>query len=389
MTLRRPRSGRAALGVPRPGGGEGRTTCGLPAPLRGGRRERARASIGGPRPPAHRCPTAERLPGFSSLPDGTGQRALLLAQPVRGGVEVVEALVSDELGLLSLSRVEMGRSAWRKLGPESGDGAAAPAPGRRGARVAGRGGALQPRHPARRFLPDADVALRHLGIEAAAEELPPLPSPEEGDATLAVESGALHREPEFAAWLPPEAGAEAARTSRGRGAHEPAGAEPGAAGRGAPGADPQPGRGVLRCCPPTTLCAPAVDGGARARATRRSGCRARRARDGAPDVSRGFGPLPSLRRTSLRQGAGADVASSRRACPGAATSGDARGRSGSSTRPRRPSRRAAEPGWPHPPVTSRPSGRVPSRPGREAAGPGSRSPRPARGGSRGTAARAA
>lgn len=153
-----------------------------------------------PTPP---IPAQEVLPGFASLPDGTGQRALLLARPVRGGLEVVEALVSDELGLLSLSRAEMGRSAWRKLArrPEMErllplsyeDGRALLAEAVRCN--------LATRTP---IPPDGDVALRHLGVEAAAEELPPLPPPEDGDAALTVESGALHREPELAAWLPPE-----------------------------------------------------------------------------------------------------------------------------------------------------------------------------------------
>ena len=163
--------------------------------------ERARASEA----PAPIAPDAapESLPGFASLPDGTGQRALLLAQPVRSGVEVVEALVSDELGLLSLSRAEMARGAWRKLvrSPEMErllplsfqDGRTLLADAVRSN--------LATRTP---FPPDSDVALRHLGIEAATEELPPLPAPEDGDAALAVESGALHREPELAGWLPPE-----------------------------------------------------------------------------------------------------------------------------------------------------------------------------------------
>ena len=145
----------------------------------------------------------ESLPGFASLPDGTGQRALILAQPLRGGVEVVEVLVSDEVGLLSLSRAEMGRGAWRKLGrspemdrllplsPEEGRALLSEAVRRN----------LETRTP---FPSGADVALRHLGIEAATSELPPLPTPEDGDGALAVESGALHREPELAAWLPPE-----------------------------------------------------------------------------------------------------------------------------------------------------------------------------------------
>ena len=146
---------------------------------------------------------AESAPGFASLPDGTGQRALLLAQPVRGGVEVVEALVSDELGLLSLSRAEMARGAWRKLARSPEMERLLPLPFAEGRALLAEAirSNLATRTP---FPPDSDVALRHLGVEAATEELAPLPPPEDGDAALAVESGALHREPEVAAWLPPE-----------------------------------------------------------------------------------------------------------------------------------------------------------------------------------------
>jgi hypothetical protein len=155
-------------------------------------------------PPAVPAPaTAEPLQGFATVPDGTGQRALLLAQPVRGGVEVVEALVSDDLGLLSISRVEMSRSAWRKLTQQLEGDRLLPLSAEEGrallAEAVRRN--LVTRTP---FPPDSDVALRHLGVETASSELPSLPAPEDGDAALAVESGALHREPELAGWLPPE-----------------------------------------------------------------------------------------------------------------------------------------------------------------------------------------
>jgi len=163
----------------------------------------AEPSRPGPAPAAPPQAAVESLSGFASLPDGTGHRALILAQPVRGGVEVVEALVSDELGLLSLSRAEMGRSAWRKLARSPDMDRLLPLSSEEGrallAEAVRRN--LESRTP---FPADADVALRHLGIEAATGELPPLPAPEDGDGALAVESAALHREPEFAAWLPPE-----------------------------------------------------------------------------------------------------------------------------------------------------------------------------------------
>lgn len=162
--------------------------------------ERARA----PEPAAPAPPSpVEALPGFSSLPDGTGQRALLLARPVRGGVEVVEALVSDTLGLLSLSRAEMGRGAWRKLTRRPEMDRLLPLTAEEGRALLAEAVRcnLATRTP---FPAESDLALRHLGIEAATTELPPLPLPEEGDGVLAVESGALHQEAELAAWLPPE-----------------------------------------------------------------------------------------------------------------------------------------------------------------------------------------
>ena len=122
-------------------------------------------------------------------------------------MEVVEALVSDELGLLSLHRAEMSRSGWRKVARSQEMERLLPLSIEEARALLSEGVRrnLDSRTP---FPPGSDVALRHLGIEAAPGEPPALPAPEEGDAALAVESGALHREPELAAWLPPEADLE-------------------------------------------------------------------------------------------------------------------------------------------------------------------------------------
>jgi len=170
-------------------------SAGIPVP------ERVRAPDTSPPPPPPAV--AGPLQGFATLPDGTGQRAMLLAQPVRGGVEVVEALVSDELGLLSVSRAEMGRSAWRKVAQKLEMDRLLPLSAEEGRALLAE--AVR-RNLATRtaFPPDSDVSLRHLGVETATGALPPLPAPEDGDAALAMEGGALHREPEFAGWLPPE-----------------------------------------------------------------------------------------------------------------------------------------------------------------------------------------
>ena len=86
----------------------------------------------------------------------------------------MEALVSDELGLLSLSRAEMGRNAWRKLARSSEMERLLPLSIEEGRALVGEAVRcnLVTRTP---FPPDSDVALRHLGIVAATEELPPLP----------------------------------------------------------------------------------------------------------------------------------------------------------------------------------------------------------------------
>ena len=146
----------------------------------------------------------EALPAFITLPDGTGQRALLVAQPRRGAIELVEAMVSDELGLLSLVRSELARGAWRAL--LRGDELQAFLPlsfseARELLSQAARHN-LDTRTP---FPAEAEVVLGRLGVQPATGEPPPLPMPEDGDASLAVESARLHGERELAAWLPPEA----------------------------------------------------------------------------------------------------------------------------------------------------------------------------------------
>lgn len=154
-------------------------------------------------PPAEPAASPEALPAFITLPDGTGQRALLVAQPRRGGIELVEAMVSDELGLLSLVRSELARGAWRAL--LRGDELQAFLPlsftGAQELLAQAARHNLDTRTP---FPAEAEVVLGRLGVQPASGDPPPLPLPEEGDASLAVESARLHVEREMAAWLPPE-----------------------------------------------------------------------------------------------------------------------------------------------------------------------------------------
>ena len=148
-------------------------------------------------------PVPEALPAFITLPDGTGQRALLVAQPRRGAIELVEAMVSDELGILSLVHSELARGAWRALLRGDELKPFLPLTLTQATELLSQAAHhnLDSRTP---FPPEAEVVLGRLGVRPASEDLPPLPAPEDGDAVLAVESARLHGERELAAWLPPE-----------------------------------------------------------------------------------------------------------------------------------------------------------------------------------------
>ena len=148
-------------------------------------------------------PAPETLPAFITLPDGTGQRALLVAQPRRGAIELVEAMVSDELGILSLVRSELARGAWRTLLRGEDLKPFLPLTFAEATELLSQAARhnLDSRTP---FPPEAEVVLGRLGVQPAAGEPPPLPAPEDGDAVLSVDSARLHGEPELAGWLPPE-----------------------------------------------------------------------------------------------------------------------------------------------------------------------------------------
>jgi hypothetical protein len=162
--------------------------------------EPERTTVAAPEPAA----APESLPAFVTLPDGTGQRALLVAQPRRGAVELVEAMISDELGLFSLVRSELARGAWRALLRGEELKAFLPLSRPEATELLAQAARhnLDTRTP---FPQEAEVVLGRLGVQPTNGEPPPLPKPQDGDAALAVESARLHGEPELAAWLPPEA----------------------------------------------------------------------------------------------------------------------------------------------------------------------------------------
>ncbi len=143
------------------------------------------------------------LPSLVSLPDGAGERVLMVARGVKGGLALHEVVFSDDLGLLAHHALEGSRSAWRR---SLRDARAEPL--QEIALNEARGllaEALRCNLATRSPLPKgAEEMLRRLEVVPATAPPPPLPVPEEGDATLALEGERLHEEPELRGWLPPE-----------------------------------------------------------------------------------------------------------------------------------------------------------------------------------------
>jgi hypothetical protein len=164
-----------------------------------------------PRPPAPAPAAAEPPPtAYASAIDGQGERAVWIPRVLPGkGIEIGQAVISDERGLIELQVALLGRKEWRALsrgiverGATMGVGEIDPALAR-GLVAAAR--ALNDRSGAR--VPDgADVWLAHLGPASPppdpAARFPALPAAEEAEALLA--STALHDLPLLRGWLPDE-----------------------------------------------------------------------------------------------------------------------------------------------------------------------------------------
>ncbi|WP_163868341.1 hypothetical protein [Myxococcus eversor] len=153
-----------------------------------------------PRP----APTPEALPALASTVTGRGERALVLGRVLRGGgVEMAQALLSDEQGVLQLELQEASRGAWRRIikdGLEQG-GAVELSVNEAAALLAEAAGLNLRAHTP--FPEGLDVALRHFGVQPQLEPTT-LPPPEPEDVRRAMEGDVLHETPELAAWLPPE-----------------------------------------------------------------------------------------------------------------------------------------------------------------------------------------
>lgn len=157
--------------------------------------------------PAPTPAPAEEFPCLVSPIIGTGERAIIVPRPMKGGgLEVWDALLSDEAGIIRLTKGDIARNAYRRQLKELRG--AKPRPAVEASRDEVRellsdalGTNLRAKTP---FPEGLDELVRYLGA-TPREQPAALPPPEPNDERLATGSQALHNEPEIQPWLPPEA----------------------------------------------------------------------------------------------------------------------------------------------------------------------------------------
>jgi hypothetical protein len=160
-------------------------------------------------PPTAAAPEAP-LPAYATAVDGRGERAVWIPRAIPGkGVEIAQAVLSDELGILELQVGVLGRKEWRALVKGLLDKGAAMGVGEfdraRAVSLVAAARALNDRSGQR--VPErADLWLGQLGPAAPlpdpAAAFPPLPPEEEQEALAA--SGELHALPLLSPWLADE-----------------------------------------------------------------------------------------------------------------------------------------------------------------------------------------
>jgi hypothetical protein len=163
-----------------------------------------------PAPPPPAAAPEPPLPCYATVVDGQGERAVWIPRTVPGkGVEIAQAVLSDEQGLLELQLGVIGRKEWRKLldgllekGRPMGLGELD-----RGRAVALVAAARALNDRSGQRVPEgADLWLGQLGpAEPVAEPPAPGPLPEAQEREALAASGALLFHPIFATWMADEA----------------------------------------------------------------------------------------------------------------------------------------------------------------------------------------
>ncbi len=156
-------------------------------------------------------PTEEAgLDGILSSVLGTGDRAAFFGRTLRGGgVEVFQAILNDETGLMQLERSESNRATYRdrlKVVRADDELAVLFAPFPRVRDELRRAYSLNAE--AKTVL--SEDGQRNVARLSLAEALPLIdpPRPETQDAGLIAKADALHDEPEIAQWMPAKAALE-------------------------------------------------------------------------------------------------------------------------------------------------------------------------------------
>ncbi len=157
-------------------------------------------------PTPERAEAPEDLPGTMSPILGTGDRALVFARPLRGGgVELYQALISDELGIVKLDRIGSNRGVYRQRLKElkaQTELSLAFVPLARVIEELGRALTLNDRSRTN-LTAELTDGLNRLGVVPLDPDWA-LPALEPTDAATASRGGALHDEKEITQWLPPE-----------------------------------------------------------------------------------------------------------------------------------------------------------------------------------------
>jgi hypothetical protein len=158
-----------------------------------------------PRPAeAPRAPEPEALPALVTSITSDGKRGLVLGRSLREGIESVQAVLSDELGVIELTLSEVKRGGYRQRVKEArSTGIAVEISREQGAALLAEAAALNLRSRTP-FPKDLDTALRHHGVQPATTE-PSLPPPEPEDVQGVLKGHSLHETNEIAHWVPPQA----------------------------------------------------------------------------------------------------------------------------------------------------------------------------------------
>lgn len=168
--------------------------------------ERPKPAPPAPAPAAEEVDDDEWLPCWLSAPTGTGERALLLVRPQKGGgLEVAQVMIGDERGVTSCQIVESNRSSYRRQVREL----RAEVPIRALEIPLEEAKELLAEHAALNlstgtpFPPGTNEVLRHFNVSPSK---PPedLPAPLPEDERQAIAAHTLHTDLEAQSWLPPE-----------------------------------------------------------------------------------------------------------------------------------------------------------------------------------------